>query len=89
LAEGIRAAADREVTVIKADAYRDSEVIRGEGDALAAAIYADAYNADPEFYDFTRSLRAYRQSFSSKGDIMLVQPDGEFFRYFKEADESK
>ncbi|MEE4660560.1 MAG: protease modulator HflC [Halieaceae bacterium] len=87
LAEGIRAAADREVTVIKAGAYRDAEVIRGEGDARAAAIYAKAYNADPEFYDFTRSLRAYRESFSNKGDILLVEPDGEFFQYFKKSGE--
>ena len=85
LAEGIRAAADREVTVIKAGAYRDSEEIRGEGDALAAATYAEAYNTDREFYDFTRSLRAYRDSFNNKSDIMLIQPDSEFFQYFKKA----
>lgn len=84
LAEGIRAAADREVTVIKASAYRDSEVLRGEGDALSAAIYADAYNSDREFYDFTRSLRAYRESFSNKGDVMLIEPKGDFFQYFKD-----
>lgn len=89
LAEGIRAAADREVTVIKAEAYRDAEVIRGEGDALAAATYAKAYNADPEFYDFTRSLRAYRESFSNKGDVMLVEPDGDFFRYFKKSGDDR
>lgn len=87
LAEGIRAAADREVTVIKAEAYRDSESIRGEGDASAASIYAEAYNADREFYDFTRSLRAYREAFSNKGDILLIEPDGEFFQYFKRAGE--
>ncbi len=85
LAEGIRAAADREVTVIKAGAYRDAEQIRGEGDARAAGIYATAYNADREFYDFTRSLRAYRESFSNKGDIMLIEPDGDFFQYFKQS----
>lgn len=84
LAEGIRAAADREVTVIKASAYRDSEVLRGEGDALSAAIYADAYNSDREFYDLTRSLRAYRESFSNKGDVMLIEPKGDFFQYFKD-----
>ena len=87
LAEGIRAAADREVTVIKAGAYRDAEVIRGEGDASAAAIYAKAYNAAREFYDFTRSLRAYTESFSNKGDVMLIEPDGEFFQYFKKSGE--
>ncbi|MEM0955830.1 MAG: protease modulator HflC [Pseudomonadota bacterium] len=87
LAEGIRAAADREVTVIKAGAYRDAEVIRGEGDAEAAGIYAKAYNVDREFYDFTRSLRAYTESFSNKGDVMLIEPDGEFFQYFKKSGE--
>ena len=85
LAEGIRAAADREVTVIQAEAYRDSESTRGEGDAVAAAIYADAFNRDPEFYGFTRSLRAYRESFQSKGDLMLIEPDSDFFRYLKDS----
>lgn len=85
LAEGIRAAADREVTVLKANAYRDSELIRGEGDAIATATYADAFNQDPEFYSFTRSLRAYQDSFQGNGDIMLVQPDSEFFRYLKDS----
>ncbi len=89
LAEGIRAAADREVTVIKAEAYRDSESTRGEGDALAASIYADAFNRDPEFYSFTRSLRAYRESFQSKGDLLLIEPDSEFFRYLKDAKGSR
>ncbi|MCB1679408.1 MAG: protease modulator HflC [Halioglobus sp.] len=85
LAEGIRAAADREVTVIKANAYRDSELIRGEGDALATRIYAEAFNQDPEFYSFTRSLRAYQDAFSGSGDLLLVQPDSEFFRYLKDS----
>ncbi|MDH5171926.1 MAG: protease modulator HflC [Gammaproteobacteria bacterium] len=85
LAEGIRAAADREVTVIQANAYRDAELIRGEGDAIATATYAKAFNADPEFYSFTRSLRAYQQSFSGTGDIMLIEPDSEFFRYLKDS----
>lgn len=84
LAEGIRAAADREVTVLQANAYRDSELIRGEGDALATARYAAAFNQDPEFYSFTRSLKAYQNSFSGGSDIMLVQPDSEFFRYLKD-----
>jgi membrane protease subunit HflC len=85
LAEGIRAAADREVTVIQANAYRDAELIRGEGDATATRIYADAFNRDPEFYSFTRSLRAYQQSFDGNGDILLIQPDSEFFRYLKDS----
>lgn len=85
LAEGIRAAADREVTVLRANAYRDSELIRGEGDAAATAIYAQAFNQDPEFYAFTRSLRAYQDAFQGNGDIMLVRPDSEFFRYLKDS----
>ena len=85
LAEGIRAAADREVTVLKANAYRDAELIRGEGDATATGVYAEAFNQDPEFYSFTRSLRAYQDSFQGNGDIMLIQPDSEFFRYLKDS----
>ena len=83
LAEGIRAAADREVTVLQANAYRDAELIRGEGDASATRIYAESFNRDREFYAFTRSLRAYRESFSGNGDVLLIQPDSEFFRYLK------
>lgn len=85
LAEGIRAAADREVTVLKAGAYRDSEQIRGQGDAQATAIYADAFQQDPEFYAFTRSVRAYQDSFQGSSDIMLIQPDSEFFKYLKDS----
>jgi membrane protease subunit HflC len=85
LAEGIRAAADREVTVIKANAYRDSELIRGEGDAEATSTYAEAFNQDPEFYSFTRSLKAYTEAFQGGNDILLVQPDSEFFRYLKDS----
>lgn len=84
-AEIIRADADRQRTVIEAEAVRDSEIIRGEGDAKAAAIYADAYNRDPEFYSFVRSLSAYRNTFSGKSDIMLVDPESEFFRYLKDS----
>jgi len=84
LAEGIRAAADREVTVLKANAYRDAELIRGEGDAQATRVYAEAFNQDPEFYSFTRSLRAYQDSFQGNGDMLLLQPDSEFFRYLKD-----
>lgn len=81
LSEEIRATADKERTVILADAYREAEILKGEGDAEATRIYADAYKQDPEFYAFTRSLRAYRESFSNKGDILLVEPDNDFFRY--------
>lgn len=84
-AEVIRAAADRQKTVIEAQAYRDAQRLRGEGDALAAAIYADAYNRDDEFYAFTRSLEAYRESFSDRGDIMVLDPKGDFFQYFEQA----
>ena len=85
LAEGIQAAADREVTVIEANAYREAEEIRGEGDAIATSIYADAFNQDPEFYTFTRSLRAYRSAFEGDGNILLIKPDSEFFRYLKDS----
>jgi membrane protease subunit HflC len=85
LGEGIRAAADREVTIIKADAYREAEQARGDGDAEAARIYADAFNQDQEFYAFTRSLKAYQEAFRSQGDIMVVEPDSDFFRYLKDS----
>ena len=85
LAEGIRAAADREVTVLIANAYKEAEQTRGEGDALATSTYASAFTQDPEFYSFTRSLRAYQDSFRGGGDILLLQPDSEFFRYLKDS----
>lgn len=81
-AEKIRAGADRERTVILADAYKQAQTIRGEGDASASKIYARAYNRNPEFYSFYRSLNAYRQTFSSGNDVLVLQPDSEFFRYF-------
>lgn len=81
LAEGIRADADRQVRVIKADAYRQAEGVRGEGDAAAAKIYADAYSQDPEFYSFYRSLNAYKQSFGGNGDVLLLDPKSDFFKY--------
>jgi membrane protease subunit HflC len=80
-AEKIRASADRERTIELANAYRDAEELRGEGDAKAASIYADAYQRDPEFYAFMRSLNAYKNAFANKGDILLVEPDSEFFKY--------
>jgi membrane protease subunit HflC len=83
LAEGIRADADRQMTVLKANAYRKSEEVRGEGDALATATYAAAFNKDPEFYAFTRSLKAYTDTFHSKSDILLLNPDGDFFKYLR------
>lgn len=81
LAEGIRADADRQKTVIEAEAYRESEEIRGEGDAIAAKTYADAYSANSEFYSFHRSLQAYRKSFGQQGDVLLLKPDSDFFKY--------
>ncbi|MBA1331046.1 membane protease HflC, partial [Candidatus Endoriftia persephone str. Guaymas] len=71
-AERIRADADRQQVVIQADAYRESEKLRGEGDAKAARIYANAYQADAEFYAFYRSLNAYRNSFNSRADVMVL-----------------
>jgi membrane protease subunit HflC len=82
-AERIRADADRQRTVTLADAYKESEQTRGEGDAKAAEIYAQAYSADPDFYAFYRSLGAYRGAFGSGGDMMVLQPESEFFRFFR------
>ena len=63
--------------------WHDAELVRGEGDATATGVYAEAFNQDPEFYSFTRSLQAYQQSFNGGGDMLLIQPDSEFFRYLK------
>jgi membrane protease subunit HflC len=82
---GIRAAAERQRTEIVADAERDALRIRGEGDATAAQTYAHAYSKDPEFYAFYRSLQAYDKSLGKDGDLLVVTPDGEFFKYFKDA----
>jgi membrane protease subunit HflC len=84
IAEGMRAEADRKVTVIEAEAVRDAEIIRGNGDATATRIYADSFNRDPEFYAFTRSLNAYQQTFANGSDIMLLQPDSQFFQYLRD-----
>lgn len=83
LAEGIKADADRQQTILEAEAYREAEQLRGEGDATASAIYANAFNKDPEFYSFTRSLRAYTDTFSGKDDVLLLKPDSDFFKYMK------
>ncbi len=82
-AERIRADADRQRTIIIADAFRDAERLRGEGDGEAAAIYAKAFTQDREFYSFYRSLNAYRDSFKDKSDIVVLEPDNDFFKYFK------
>lgn len=83
-AEVIGADADKQRAVLEANAYRDAERIRGDGDAKAAAIFAEAYSKDPEFYSFVRSLNAYRLSFSGKDDLMVVDPESDFFRYLKD-----
>jgi len=83
LAEGIRADADRQKTVLVANAYKESEQIRGDGDALSASTYAEAYNRDPEFYAFTRSLKAYTETFAGNNDVLLLKPDSDFFKYMK------
>jgi len=81
IAVEIRAKADKERTIILADAYKIAEETRGDGDAIATATYAEAYSKDPEFYDFTRSLKAYQATFENKGDILLINPDSDFFKY--------
>ncbi|ABP81288.1 spfh domain/band 7 family [Streptococcus pneumoniae] len=83
LAEGIRADADRQRRVLLAEAFREAEELRGDGDARAAAIYAAAYGQDQEFYAFHRSLQAYRESFSSKEDVLVLDPKSDFFRYLQ------
>lgn len=85
LAEGIRADADRQKTVLVANAYKEAEVTRGGGDARAAGIYAKAFNRDPEFYAFTRSLKAYEETFNGQEDVLLLKPDSDFFKYMKSA----
>lgn len=82
-AEKIRADADRQREVIVAEAYRDAQKMKGEGDAKAAATYAQAFNQNPEFYSFYRSLEAYRNSFKSKSDVIVVEPNSDFFKYMK------
>ena len=81
--EKIRADADRQRTVILAEAYRDAETIRGQGDANASATYAQAFGQNPEFYKFYRSLEAYRASFKSHADVLVMDPNSDFFKYFK------
>ena len=84
-AEKIRADADRQREVILAEAYRDAQRVRGEGDAKAAGTYAEAFSQNPEFYSFYRSMEAYRSSFRGKNDLLLLEPNSDFFRYLKDA----
>ena len=88
-AERIRANADRQRTVTLANAYKEAQQLRGEGDAKASEIYANAYRQDPEFFSFYRSLNAYRVTLGQEGDIMVLEPDSEFFKYFKDASGGK
>lgn len=87
--EIIRATIDAKVTIMLAEAQKNSFTMRGEGDALAAKIYADAYGKDAEFYRFYRSLEAYENSFNSKNDIMVIKPDSDFFNYLKDGTKAK
>ncbi len=82
-AEKVRADADKQKEIILANAFRDSEIMKGEGDAKASDIYAKAYGEDVEFYTFYRSMNAYKKTFSSSSNIMVTEPDSEFFKYFK------
>ncbi|MCC6657867.1 MAG: protease modulator HflC, partial [Rhodocyclaceae bacterium] len=88
-AEKIKADADRQREIIIAEAYRDAQRLKGEGDAKAAAIYAAAFGQNPEFYAFYRSLEAYRASFRNKGDVMVIEPSSEFFKYLKSTGKGK
>jgi membrane protease subunit HflC len=85
VSEQTRAEADRQRTEILAEAYRQAEIIKGQGDATAADIYAKAYGRNPEFYSFYRGLQAYRRSLGKQGDVLVISPDGEFFKYLKES----
>lgn len=87
-AERIRADADRQRTIILAEAYRESEELRGTGDARAAEIYSTAFSGDPEFFSFYRSINAYRTSFGEKSDVLLLDPDSSFFKYFRDPGKS-
>ena len=84
IAREIRAVADKDKTVILAEAYKEAQQIRGSGDAEAAGIYAESYSQDPEFYEFTRSMKAYVETFESKSDVMLIDSDSEFFKYLND-----
>ena len=84
IAREIRAIADKDKVVILAEAYKQAEQLRGEGDAEAAGIYAESFSQDPEFYEFTRSMKAYVETFENKSDVMLIDTDSEFFKYLND-----
>ena len=81
ISDEIKSKAEKEKVIILAEAYKEAEQIRGEGDADAAAIYANSFSKDPEFYEFTRSLKAYQSTFENKSDVLLIDPDSDFFKY--------
>ena len=85
----IKAVADKDKVVILADAYKQSQQLRGEGDAQAASIYAESFSKNPEFYEFTRSMKAYVETFENKSDVMLIDSDSEFFKYLNDKEEEK
>ena len=86
LALGVRADADRQTVVIEANAYKQAQELRGDGDARAASIYAEAFNQDPDFYEFYRSINAYANVFQDKGDMLVLDPSSDFFKYLKGGD---
>ena len=89
LSNEIRSTADKEKVIILAEAYKTAEQIRGDGDARAAAIYAESFSKNPEFYEFTRSMKAYVETFENKSDVMLIDSDSEFFKYLNDKEEEK
>ena len=88
IAREIRAIADKDKVVILAEAYKTAEQIRGEGDAEATGIYANSFSPDPEFYEFTRSMKAYSETFQQKSDVMLIDSDSDFFKYLNQSKEN-
>ena len=88
IAREIRAVADKDKVVILAEAYKLSQQLRGQGDAEAAGIYAESFSQDPEFYEFTRSMKAYVETFENKSDVMLIDSDSEFFKYLNDKDQN-
>ena len=85
LSNEIRSTADKEKVIILAEAYKPAEQIRGDGDATAAAIYAESFSGDPEFYEFTRSMKAYDATFNNKSDVLLIDPKSDFFKYLNKS----
>ena len=85
LSNEIRSTADKEKVIISAAAYKTSEKIRGDGDATATAIYAESFSKDPEFYEFTRSIKAYDATFNNKSDILIIDPKSDFFKYLNKS----